>query len=128
MAYRLFVANIRYFGTADIRYFTDIPVQHHDILSQILTQGSIFLDDCRISGYFDTKFIAVVLVEPILHKFEDLKIANILNLEEVYFLVTRVIYRLSDMPSLTVMVRLMRQVSLSHFYSLLSFPLLPLRA
>ena len=51
-----------------------------------------FLDDCLISGYFDTNFIAVVLVEPVLHKFEDLKIHNILNLEEVYFLVTRVIY------------------------------------
>ncbi len=55
-----------------------------------INQGSIFLDACRISGYFDTKFIAVVLVEPILCKFEDLKIANILNLKEVYFLVTRV--------------------------------------
>ena len=55
-----------------------------------INQGSIFLDDCRIFGYFDTKFIAVALVEPILRKFEDLKIANILNLEEVYFRVTRV--------------------------------------
>ncbi len=57
-----------------------------------INQGNIFLDDCQISGYFDTKFIAVVLVETILRKFEDLKIANILNLEEVYFLVTRVVY------------------------------------
>ena len=57
---------------------------------QHINQGSIFLDDRRISGYFDIKFNAVVLVEPILHKFEDHKIANILNLEEVFFLVTRV--------------------------------------
>ena len=56
-----------------------------------ITQGSIFLDNCRIPGYFDTRFIVVVLVEPILRKFEDLKIVNILNLEEVYFLVTRVV-------------------------------------
>ena len=48
-------------------------------------QESIFLDDCRISGYFDTKFTAVFLVEQILCTFEDLKIANILNLE-VYHL------------------------------------------
>ncbi len=60
-----------------------------------INQGSIFLDDYQISGYFDTNFIAVVLVEPILHKYEDLKIANILNLEEVYFLVTRIRYVLS---------------------------------
>ena len=54
-----------------------------------INQGSIFLDDRLISGYFDTKFIAVALVEQILRKFEDLKMSNILNLEEVYFLVTR---------------------------------------
>ena len=33
-------------------------------------------------------------MEPILHKFEYLKIANFLDPEEVYFLVTRVIYGL----------------------------------
>ncbi len=37
-----------------------------------------------------TKFIGVVLVEPILHKFEDLKSTNILNPQEVYFIVARV--------------------------------------
>ena len=58
--------------------------------SKYINQGSIFLDDYWISGYFDTKFTAAVLVEQILCKFEDLKIANILNIEEVYFLVTRV--------------------------------------
>ncbi len=61
-----------------------------------INQRSIFLDHCQISCYFDTNLIAVVLVEPILRKFEDLKIANILNLEEVYFLVTRVSQRLTN--------------------------------
>ncbi len=56
-----------------------------------INQGSIFLDVCRISGYFDTKFTAVVLIEPILHKFGELKNAKFLNPEEVYFLVTSVI-------------------------------------
>ncbi len=44
-----------------------------------------------IPGYFDTKFTVVALVEQILHKLEDLKIANLLNPEEVYFLMTCVI-------------------------------------
>ncbi len=52
--------------------------------------GSIFLNDCQISCYFDTKYTAVVLIEPILHKFEDQKITNFFNPEEVYFLVTPV--------------------------------------
>ena len=43
-------------------------------------------------NYFDTKFNTLSQIEPILHKFEDLKIANFLNPEEVYFLVTRIIY------------------------------------
>ncbi len=41
-------------------------------------------------GYFDTKFNAVGLIEPILQKIEDLKIVNFFNPDEVYFLVTRV--------------------------------------
>ncbi len=41
--------------------------------SKHIYQGSIFLDDCPITGYFDTKFNAVVLEEQILCKFEDLK-------------------------------------------------------
>ncbi len=72
-----------------------------------INQGSIFLDDWRISAYFDTKFVAVVLVEPILHKFEDLKIADIFNLKEVYFLVTRVTYAPQGccfLPSLKILL------------------------
>ncbi len=45
-----------------------------------------------MSGYFDTKFITMVQIEEILRKFEEPKIAKILNREEVYFLVTRIIY------------------------------------
>ena len=61
-------------------------------------QGSIFLDDCQISAVLDTKFTAVVLKETILQKFEDLKNANFLNPEEVYFLVTRVIFHFKATP------------------------------
>ena len=50
--------------------------------------GSIFLNDYQVSGHFDTKYTAVLLIEPILHKFEDLKITNFFNPEEVYFLTT----------------------------------------
>ncbi len=42
---------------------------------KVINQGSIFLNGCRISGHFDTKSTAVVVTEPILHMFEDLKIA-----------------------------------------------------
>ena len=44
----------------------------------------------RISGYFDTKYMAVLQIEPILHNFEDQKIANIFNPELVNFCVTLV--------------------------------------
>ena len=48
-----------------------------------------FPNACRIFGYFDTKCTTIVQIEPILQKFEDPKIDKILNLERVYFLVTR---------------------------------------
>ena len=54
-----------------------------------------FLNSCQISGYFDTKFTTIVQIEPILGKSKDPKIDNILNLERVYFLVTRVKYELN---------------------------------
>ena len=50
------------------------------------------MKDCRIPGYFDTKYIAVLWIEHILHNFEDQKIANLFNLEWVNFRVTLVIY------------------------------------
>ncbi len=51
-----------------------------------INQVGLFLNGCRISSYFDTKFTAIVLIELTLHKFEDLNIQKLLNLEEVYFL------------------------------------------
>ncbi len=50
----------------------------------------VFLNDCRISGYFDIKFPAVVLLESILQKFENLKV-SIFNTKKVYFHVTCVV-------------------------------------
>ncbi len=64
-------------------YHGESPVKY-------INQGSFFLNGCRIPGYFDTKFTAVALIEPILYNFKDLKIANFLNPEQVYFLMTRV--------------------------------------
>ena len=55
-----------------------------------INQGIIFLNGRGISGHFGTKFTAVVLTEPILQMFEDLKIVHFLNPKEVYFLLTRV--------------------------------------
>ena len=60
------------------------------VLSSTSAREVFFLNGCRISGYFDTKFTAVVLIEPILHTFEDQKVAHFFNPEEVNFLVTRV--------------------------------------
>ncbi len=48
------------------------------------------------SCYSDTIFNALGIIKPILHKFEDLKIVNFLNPEEVYILVTCVVYRWID--------------------------------
>ena len=50
-----------------------------------------FLNGCRISGSFDTKFITTVKIETVLQRSEYTKIDIILNLERVYFLVTRII-------------------------------------
>ena len=38
--------------------------------------GSIFLNACQISGHSDGKYTAIELIELILHKFEEQKIAN----------------------------------------------------
>ncbi len=50
------------------------------------------MKDTRISGYFDTKYMTVLRIEQILHNFEDQKFANFLNLKQVNFRVTLVIY------------------------------------
>ena len=44
--------------------------------------------------------VEVLSSKSILHKFEDLKIANFLNPEEVYFLVTRVICVMKQVSAL----------------------------
>ena len=53
-------------------------------------QRDYFLKDARISGYFDTKYMTVFRIEQILHNFEDQKLANFFNLEQVNFRVTLV--------------------------------------
>ncbi len=57
-----------------------------------IKQRDYFLKDARISGYFDTKYMTVLRVEQILHNFEDQKFANFLNLEQVNFRMTLVMY------------------------------------
>ncbi len=52
----------------------------------------------RQRGYFmkdgfDTKYITIRWIEQILHHFEDQKIANFFNLEQVNFRVTLIICR-----------------------------------
>ncbi len=49
------------------------------VLSSTSNQGISFLNGCRITCYFDIKFTAVVLIEPILQKFKDLKNAHFLE-------------------------------------------------
>ncbi len=53
------------------------------------------MKDGRISWYFDTKYMTILRIEQILHKFEDQQFANFLNLEQVNFRVTLVIYHFS---------------------------------
>ena len=61
---------------------------HSESALKSINRRSYFPNACRISGYFDTKFIIIAQIEPILQKSKDTKIYNILNLEQVYFLVT----------------------------------------
>ena len=49
------------------------------------------MKDGRISGYFDTKYVNVLWIEHILYNFEDQKIANFFNLEQVNFRVAFVL-------------------------------------
>ena len=49
------------------------------------------MEDGRIPGYFDTKYVTVLRIERILHNFDDWKIGNFLALEQVNFRVTLVI-------------------------------------
>ncbi len=70
---------------------------HGENTLQPINKRMDFLNNCRISGHFDTKFTTIAQIEQILQESKDPKIDNILNLEQVYFLMTRV--NLSNMQS-----------------------------
>ncbi len=59
---------------------------HGECTVQAINNRVHFLNSCRISGYFDTKFTTIAQIEQILQESEDLKIDNILSLERVYFI------------------------------------------
>ena len=59
---------------------------HGECTLQAINKRVHFLNSCRISGYFDTKFTTIAQIEQILQESEDLKIDNILSLERVYFI------------------------------------------
>ena len=65
---------------------------HDKSTLQAINNRVHFLNSWRISGYFDTKFTTIAQIEQILQESKDPNIDKILNLERVYFLVTRVIY------------------------------------
>ncbi len=60
---------------------------HSESALQPINKKKSFSNACRISGYFDTKCTTIVKKE----QSEDQKIYNTLDLERVYFLVTRII-------------------------------------
>ena len=64
---------------------------HGENALQYINKSMYFTNSCRISGYFDTKFTTIAQIEQILQESKDPKIDNILNIERVYFLVTRII-------------------------------------
>ena len=71
------------------------PVQgskHGSTYPIMVEEEELFPEDGRISGYFDTKYIAVLQIEQLLHNFNNQKNANFFNLEQVNFRVTLVIY------------------------------------
>ena len=75
---------------------------------QPINKRMYLLNSCRISGHFDTKFKfnTIAQIEQILQESTDLKNDNILNLERVYFLVTRFIHQRFPTPVLTLPVDL----------------------
>ena len=63
-----------------------------EMLSGILNRGvDGRISGGRISGHFDTKCMTILRTEQILYNFEDQKIANFFNHEQVNFCVTLVI-------------------------------------
>ena len=69
---------------------------HGENTLQPINKRNYFLNSCRISGNFDTKFTTMAQIEQIIQEFRDPKIDNILNLEQVYFLVTRVTWPMTQ--------------------------------
>ena len=65
---------------------------HGENTLQPINKRMDFLNSCRSSGHFDTKFTTIAQIEQILQESKDPKIGYILNLEQVYFLLTRVMY------------------------------------
>ena len=63
---------------------------HGENALQPINKSMYWMNSCRISGHFDTKLTTIAQIEQILQEFKDPEIGNILNLERVYFLVTRV--------------------------------------
>ncbi len=57
-----------------------------------IKQRSYFLKNGRISGYFGAKYITVLQIERILYNFEDQKIFDLFNPEQVNFRMMLVIY------------------------------------
>ena len=56
-----------------------------------IKERSYFQKDGRISGYFDTKYMAILRIEQILHNFEDQEFAHFSNLKQVNFRMTLVL-------------------------------------
>ena len=72
---------------------TGVHRSYHDgnaVRYMYIKQRRYFLKEGRITCYFDTKYMTLLQIEQFLHKFEDQKIANFLNLERVNFRVTLV--------------------------------------
>ncbi len=65
---------------------------HGENTLQPINKRMYFLNSCRISCHFHTKFTTMGQLEQILQESKDPKIDNILDLERGYFLVTRVVY------------------------------------
>ncbi len=64
---------------------------HGGNVVRYIEERSYFPKYGRISGCFDAKYMTVVQIEQILHNFEDQKIVDFFNNEQVNFRVTLVI-------------------------------------
>ncbi len=83
---------------------------HGENTLQPINKRMYFLNSCRISGHFDSKSTTIAQIEQILKESKDPKIGIILNLERVYFLVTRVIYGYTPISFLFMLVSELLQI------------------